>query len=464
MKRQINLAEGKVEGLVMRLAVPMVVAQLVSMLYNIVDRIFVGRIPEIGAVALGGIGIYLPINILFMAVSLLFGGGGAPQASIALGSGNREKAEEYVGGCVLPLAALGIFFGVCLYSFGGGILPVFGATPANLAYALEYVRIICIGIPFSMLITGMNIFINAQGKTLTGMVSVLIGAAINLVLDAVFILALDMGVSGAAWATVIGQVVSAAWVIGFLCLPCSAIRIQKKKLLPKIRLLGNIMSLGVSNFITTGAESLINILLNASLRKYGAAALNGYGVDGATLAISVGTIVTATSSFIRQPINGFCQGVQPVISYNYGAGKQERVRSAIRFSILVTTLYAAAFWLFMMAMPEMFAGMFTDSGDVAAVSGNLIRVYVFGMIFSGVQSTLIQAFVGRGMKKYSLFVSLFSKGLYVPLLLIFPIMVQPSFSLLAVYAAQMVTDVAGVLFIVWLYQRSNKQIRQKPEV
>lgn len=457
MKKQVNLAEGNVEKLVMHMAVPMVVAQLVSMLYNIVDRIFVGRIPEIGAVALGGIGIYLPINILFMAVSLLFGGGGAPQASIALGSGNREKAEKYLGGCVMPLTVLGVLFGICLYYFGDRILPVFGATSANIAYALEYVRIICIGIPFSMLITGMNIFINAQGKTLIGMVSVVIGAAVNLVLDAVFILGLDMGVSGAAWATVIGQVVSAVWVIGFLCFPCSAIRIRKKNLFPEIKLLGNIMSLGVSNFITTGAESLINILLNSSLRKYGAEALTGYGVDGATLAISVGTIVTATSSFIRQPINGFCQGVQPVISYNYGAGRQERVHRAIRFSILITTIYAAAFWLFMLVSPETFAKMFTDSRDVAAVSGNLIRFYVFGMIFSGVQSTLIQAFVGRGMKKYSLFVSLFSKGLYVPLLLIFPIMVQPSFRLLAVYAAQMVTDIAGVIFIVGLYIKSNKQ-------
>lgn len=460
MKRQINLAEGNVEGLVMRLAVPMVAAQLVSMLYNIVDRIFVGRIPEIGAVALGGIGIYLPINILFMAVSLLFGGGGAPQASIALGSGDKKRAEEYLGGCVLPLAVLGIFFGICLYFFGSIILPVFGATPANLAYALEYVRIVCIGIPFSMMITGMNIFINAQGKTLVGMVSVMIGAAINLVLDAVFILVLNMGVSGAAWATVIGQVISAAWVIGFLCFPCSAIRIRKKNLFPSMQLLGNITSLGISNFITTGAESLINILLNASLRRYGAEALNGYGVDGATLAISVGTIVTATSSFIRQPVNGFCQGVQPVISYNYGAGRQDRVRRAIHFSILVTTLYAAAFWLFMMKAPEMFAGMFTDSADVAAAAGSLIRFYVFGMIFSGVQSTLIQAFVGRGMKKYSLFVSLFSKGLYVPLLLIFPLMVSPAHRLMAVYAAQAVTDLAGVLFIAGLYIRSNRQLQK----
>lgn len=454
--KNIDLSQGNIKKLVLQTAVPMVVAQLVSMLYNIVDRIFVGRIPGIGAVALGGVGIYLPINILFMAVSLLFGGGGAPQAAIALGAGEQKKAEKYLGCCFFPLAASGVVFSLCMFFWGEQILPLFGATDANLPYALQYVRIICIGIPFSMLITGMNIFINTQGKTLIGMISVVIGAVINLALDAVFILGLNMGVAGAAWATVIGQAVSAMWVIGFLVSPRSAIRIRRTNLIPEIPILLSIITLGISNFITTGAESLVNIILNNSLRKYGAAALAGYAIDGATLAISVGTIVTATSSLIRQPINGFCQGLQPVISYNYGAGKHERVREAIRFSIFITTAYAAVLWLFMMAAPGRFSQMFTDSGDVIAASGNLIRVYVFGMIFSGVQSTLIQSFIARGMKKYSLFVSAFSKGLYVPFLLILPVIVKPAYSVLAIYGAQAITDVAGVLFLVMLYRRERK--------
>lgn len=337
----MDLSQGNIRKLVVRTAVPMVVAQLVSMLYNIVDRIFVGRIPEIGAVALGGVGIYLPINIIFMAVSLLFGGGGAPQAAIALGAGDRKKAERYLGCCFLPLLVSGVLFSLCLFFFGEQILPLFGATGTNLPYALPYVRIICLGIPCSMLITGMNIFINTQGKTMVGMISVIIGAVINIVLDAVFILGLNMGVAGAAWATVIGQVVSAVWVIGYLSSSHSLIRIRKSNLIPDRKTLGSIVTLGISNFITTGAESIVNILLNFSLKKYGAAALAGYAVDGATLAISVGTIVTATSSFIRQPINGFCQGLQPVISYNYGAGKKERVHQAVVCSIVITTAYAA---------------------------------------------------------------------------------------------------------------------------
>lgn len=229
--KNIDLSQGNIKKLVLQTAVPMVVAQLVSMLYNIVDRIFVGRIPGIGAVALGGVGIYLPINILFMAVSLLFGGGGAPQAAIALGAGEQKKAEKYLGCFFLPLAASGVVFSLCMFFWGEQILPLFGATDANLPYALQYVRIICIGIPFSMLITGMNIFINTQGKTLIGMISVVIGAVINLALDAVFILGLNMGVAGAAWATVIGQAVSAMWVIGFLVSPRSAIRIRRTNLI-----------------------------------------------------------------------------------------------------------------------------------------------------------------------------------------------------------------------------------------
>ena len=457
--KNMDLSQGNIRKLVVQTAIPMVVAQFVSMLYNIVDRIFVGRIPEIGAVALGGIGIYLPINIIFMAVSLLFGGGGAPQAAIALGAGDRKKAEKYLGCCFLPLIMSGLAFGLCLFLFGKQILPWFGATGANLPYAVQYVKIICLGIPFSMVITGMNIFINTQGKTLVGMISVIIGAVINIVLDAVFILILDMGVAGAAWATVAGQAVSAAWVIGYLISSHSMIRLRKCSLIPDKQTLGSIVTLGISNFITTGAESLVNIILNHSLRKYGAAALTGYAIDGATLAISVGTIVTATSSFIRQPVNGFCQGLQPVISYNYGAGKKERVRQAIKCSILITTAYAAVLWLFLMAVPGSFSRMFTESGEVIAVSRNLIRIYVFGMLFSGVQSTLIQSFIARGMKKQSLLVSAFSKCLYIPFLLILPILVKPVYRLLAIYGAQAITDVIGVLFIVILYRREQKKER-----
>lgn len=460
----LDLAKGNINKLVIQTAVPMVIAQIVSMLYNIVDRIFVGRIPDIGAVALGGIGIYLPINILFMAVSLLFGGGGAPKAAIALGGGNRDKAEKYLGCCVVPLVIAGVIFSICMYFGGNLIMPLFGATDANLSYSIEYVKIICLGIPFSMLTTGLNIFINTQGKTIIGMTSVILGAVINIVLDAVFILGFHMGVAGAALATVIGQVISGIWVVGFLCSKRSAIRIRKRNLIPRLNLLWDIVTLGISNFITTGAESIVNIILNNSLRKYGALALTGFSIDGATLAITVGTIVTATSSFIRQPINGFSQGLQPVISYNFGAGEHKRVKDAIRFSIIVTTAYAAALWLFMMLLPGTFSQMFTNIGEVVDVSKNLIRIYVLGMIFSGVQSTLVQAFIARGMKSHSLMVSLFCKGMYIPLILILPLFVPVKYGVAAIYSAQAVTDVLAVIFSTVLYIRSNKRINGKTGV
>ena len=454
-KMKHNLLEGNVEKLVLKTAVPMVVAQLVNMLYNIVDRIFVGKIPEIGAVALGGIGIYLPINILLMAVSLLFGAGGAPQAAIAMGRGDQNKAEKYLGCCVLPLVVSGIFFSLILFFGGESILPLFGATEANLQYSVAYVNIICVGIPFSMLITGLNTFINTQGKTFIGMVSVIIGAVINIVLDAVFVLVLDMGVAGAAWATVIGQIVSAVWVVGFLVSGHSAIRIRMKNLIPNLKMLGSITSLGISSFITTGAESLVNIVLNYSLKKYGALALTGYVVDGATLAMSAATIITSTSSFIRLPINGFSQGLQPVISYNYGGGRTDRVKRAIRFAIIVTTSYAAVLWGILMITPTTFTQLFTDSAEVVAVSGNLIRVYILGMILSGIQSTMVQAFSARGMRKHSLIISLLCKGLYVPLLLILPMLVPSKYSLMAIYAAQAVTDVVSTVISLGLYKRTE---------
>lgn len=457
-KMGADLARGSVRTLVLRTAIPMVVAQLVSMLYNIVDRIFVGQIPDIGAVALGGIGVYLPINIILMAFSLLFGGGGAPQAAIALGAGDKERAEKYLGNCLIPIAGLGVLLSAALFLFGWQLLPLFGATEANLAYALEYTRILCIGIPFSMLVTGMNIFINSQGKTFIGMASVSIGAVINIALDAVFIFGLNMGVAGAALATVIGQAASAAWVLAFLCSRHSAIRLRPKNLVPQRNVLANTVSLGISNFITTGAESIVNIVMNFSLKNYGPVALSGFAIDGATLAISAATIITTTSSFIRLPINGFSQGLQPVISYNYGAGNMERVKKSIRFSILVTTGYAGILWLLLMAIPQGFAQFFTDDSAIIQVSGSLIRIYVFGMLLSGIQSVLIQSFVARGMKKYSLIVSLTCKGLYIPLLLILPALVPPAYSVMAIYAAQAITDVLSTMFILFLYQKTVKRL------
>ncbi len=450
-----DLSKGNVKALVMRTAVPMVIAQIVSMLYNIVDRIFVGQIPEIGATALGGVGVYLPVNILFMAFSLLIGAGGAPQAAIAMGAGDIRKAEKYLGCCILPLLVSGSLFAAGMFIWGEHIMPLFGATAENLIYAVEYVRIISLGIPFSMLVTGLNMFINTQGKTVLGMVSVLIGALINIILDAFFIVGMDMGVTGAALATVIGQVVSALWVVGYLFSKKSAIRIRKKDLIPNTTMLWNIVTLGAANFITTGAESLINILLNYSLKKYGPQALSGYGMDGATLAISVGTIVTTTSSFIRQPINGFGQGLQPVISYNYGAGFHDRVKEAIRFSIFVTTIYAALLWLFLMASPGSFSRMFTQSKEVVQASEPLIRIYILGMIFSGIQSVLMQSFVSRGLKKQSLLISLACKTLYIPLLLLFPVLVSPKFRMIAIYGAQAITDLASVMLAIILYRRAD---------
>ncbi len=460
-KTSLDLGTGSVTKVLLKTAMPMVVAQVVNMLYNVVDRMFVGKIPDIGAIALGGIGIYLPISIIIMAFSLWIGGGGAPKAAILMGKQDNEEAEKILGCCVLPIVVLGILCVIILRGFGIVILPAFGATATNLPYALEYLNIIVIGIVFNMLTTGLNSFINTQGKTLIGMMSILIGAVVNIILDAVFILGMNMGVAGAAWATVIGQVLSALWVVGFLFSKKSSIRIRKENLIPDMRMLVDIMVLGIASFIMTAVESLVTIILNYVLKKYGAEALSGYLTDGSTLAISVSTIITMASSFILMPINGFTQGLQPVISFNYGAGNEGRVKKAIRVSCVICTAYATVLCGFLLLMPQVFAGMFTVDQDVIYIASRLLRIYVCAMWMLGIQSTIQQSFVARGMAKQSIMIAFARKALYVPLLIVLPMLVAAKSSMTAIYVAEPVSDIFAVAVTVIAYiviakkQRTN---------
>ena len=457
MKNQ-DMTQGSVWKLVVKMAIPMVVAQVVNLLYNIVDRMFVGRIEGVGTVAIGGVGIYMPIGIIIMAFSLWVGTGGAPKAAIELGKGNHDKAEKILGTCVLPLAALGIVLMAVLLLFGRRLLPLFGATEANLPYALDYVNIIAIGVVFNTLTTGLNAFINTQGKTLIGMMSILIGAVVNIVLDAVFIMGLHMGVRGAALATIIGQGISCIWVAGFLLSKKSTIRIKKKNLLPNPRLLGGILALGTATFISTAFESVVTIALNYALKKYGALSLVGYATDGATLAISVSTIITMASSFITLPINGFTQGLQPVISYNYGAGRQDRVKQAIRASCVICTGCAVVFCALIMLVPHLFAGMFSTDPDVIRVVQPLIRIYVSCMALLGIQTTLQQSFVARGMAKLSIGMAITRKALYLPLVLLLPAVAAAANGVTAIYLAEPISDVFATAVTVICYFATRKAL------
>lgn len=453
-----NMTQGSVWKLVIKMALPMVVAQVVNLLYNIVDRMFVGRIQGIGTVALGGVGIYLPIGIIIMAFSLWVGTGGAPKAGIALGRGDRDQAEKYLGTCVLPLAVLGGIITAVLLLFGGQMLPLFGATETNLPYALTYLNIISMGVVFNMIATGLNTFINTQGKTLMGMTSILIGAVVNIVLDAVFILGFHMGVAGAALATVIGQVISCIWVVSFLLSRKSAIRIKRKYIIPDFQRLGEIISLGASAFISTAVESLVNIALNFVLKTYGAIALVGYSTDGATLAISAGTIITTAAALILLPINGFTQGAQPVISYNYGAGRNDRVIQAIRASCTICTVCAAILCILIILVPQFFAGLFSADKDIIAIVRPLLRSHVSAMALLGIQTSLQQSFVARDLPKLSIRLAATRKLLYVPLLFLLPAMAAPADRVAAIYLTEPFSDMFAVSITVMCYFATRKSL------
>lgn len=458
------MTQGSIWKLVIKMAMPMVIAQIVNMLYNIVDRIFVGHIAGVGTIALGGVGIYLPISIIIMAVSLWIGAGGAPKAAIQLGKGNRLEAERIMGCCILPIFLLGIVITILLWIFGSEILPLFGATDANLPFALSYLNTMAFGIVCFMLSMGLNTFINTQGKTLMGMISILSGAIVNIILGAVFIFGLRMGVEGAALATVLSQIVSCIWVIGFLVSKKSIIRIRQKYLIPDLKLLGEITLLGLATFITTAVESIVTIVLNLVLKKYGADALTGYSTDGSTLAISVSTIITMASSFILMPINGFTQGIQPVISYNYGAGRNDRVKRTIAVSCIICTCYAAVICAVLIVAPQLFIRLFTADSEIILLTGSLLRIYISGMVLLGIQSTLQQSFVSRGLAGYSIGIALVRKVLYVPLLFILPVLTNISNSITAIYIAEPVSDAFAALITIVLYFITVKTLSKDQDV
>lgn len=455
-----DMTQGSVWQLVMKTALPMVIAQVVNMLYNIVDRIFIGKIEGVGTVALGGVGIYLPIGIIVMAFALWIGSGGAPKAAIEMGRKDKSAAEKILGNCVLPIVFIGIVITGVLLLFDRQILPLFGATETNLPYALEYTNMIAIGTVFNMLAVGLNTFINTQGKTLMGMMSILIGAVVNLVLDAVFVLGMGMGVKGAAIATVIGQCISCIWVVGFLLSKKSMLRIRRENLIPQPNLLGGIVALGIAAFITTSVESLVTIVLNFVLKKYGAAALTGYPIDGATLAISVSAIITMASSFILMPINGFTQGIQPIISYNYGAGRNDRVKKAALVSCTVCTIYAATICAVLVIAPQLFAGMFTSDIDVINIAMPFLRIYVSAMTLLGIQTTIQQYFAALGMARYSIGIAISRKFLYVPLLLLLPALVSTTNSITAIYIAEPLSDLFAFMVTIILFIMKRKFLAQ----
>ncbi len=445
--KEKRMATEGIGKLMISMAVPSIVAQVINILYSIVDRIYIGHMKGVGMEALTGVGVTFPIITLISAFSAFVGAGGAPLASIWLGKGDRKRAEKILGNGVTMLifftAALMIFF----YAFEKPLLYMFGASDATIGYATSYISIYLAGTIFVELALGLNAFIISQGHSRTAMMAVLIGAVSNIILDPVFIFAFGMGVRGAACATVISQAFSALWTVSFLLGKNSSLSIKAKAMKPDLSVIGSIMALGISPFIMRATESLISIVLNSGLQKY-----------GGDIYVGSLTIMQSVMQMYSAPLGGFTQGVQPVISYNFGAGNFDRVKKLYRSMIASCFLFAAAATVLIMIFPGFFAGMFTNDAELIALVEKVMPIFMCGMLIFGLQQGIQPTFLALGQAKLSLFIATFRKViLLVPLALILPL----KFGVMGIYYAEPVSDITSALTATLLFLLNIKKIVSK---
>ena len=404
-----KLGTEKVGSLLLKLAIPAIIAQVVNLLYNIIDRIYIGRMDD-GEVAIAGVGVTFPIIILVGAFSLLFGMGGAPRCSMKLGIKDKAGAEEVMTASFSMLIVVSILITTLFSIFAEPLLFLFGASELTITYATDYLGIYLWGTLFSLIAVGMNPFINTQGFARTSMATILIGAVINIVLDPIFIFTLDMGVKGAAYATVISQAVSAIWVILFLRLKSDTLKLRSRFLIPKWSVVWSIVSLGIAPFVMQSTESLVLISLNTQLLKY-----------GGDLAVGAMTILTSLLQIATMPLHGISQGLQPIVSYNFGAGNLPRVRHCIRLALLSGGCYIFILCSALMLFPHSFVRIFTTESQLIEMTAMFIPIYFLGVYIYGLQIVCQQVFVSLGQAKISLFIAILRKiVLLVPLIYILP--------------------------------------------
>ena len=445
-KEQRMATEG-IGRLMLSMAIPSVVAQVINILYNIVDRIYIGHIEGVGMEALTGVGVTFPIITLISAFSAFVGAGGAPLASIWLGKGDRKRAEKILGNGVSLLLLFTIFLMLFFYLFQTPLLYLFGASDATIGYASAYINIYLLGTIFVELALGLNTFIISQGQSKVAMAAVLIGAVANITLDPVFIFGLEMGVRGAAYATVISQALSALWTVGFLVGPKSSLTIRLWALKPELRTIGSVMALGVSPFIMRATESLISIVLNNGLQRY-----------GGDIYVGSLTIMQSVMQMYSAPLGGFTQGVQPIISYNFGAGNFDRVKKLYRWMIGISFGAAAGATLLTMIFPGFFAGMFTNDENLVALVQQVMPLFVCGMLVFGLQQGIQPTFLALGQAKISLFIAIFRKViLLIPLALILPL----KFGVMGIYYAEPISDVTSATVATILFLANIKKIVSK---
>ena len=436
--------------LLFKLAVPSVVAQIINMLYNIVDRIYIGHMAEGGSLALTGLGVCMPIIMVVSAFAALVSMGGAPRASIAMGRGDNSAAEYILGNCFVLQIIISAILTSVLLIWDRDLLLAFGASPDTIEFAVGYMDIYATGTIFVQLTLGMNAFITAQGFSKTSMYTVLIGAVSNIILDPVFIFGFDMGVRGAALATVISQCISCVWVLFFLSSEKTILKLKKENMHLKAKVILPCLALGLAAFIMQSSESIISVSFNTSLLKY-----------GGDIAVGAMTILSSINMFAMLPLQGLGQGAQPIVSYNYGAKDAKRVRGAFRLLLKSSLIYATALWLIIMLLPQVFTSLFTTNAELAAFTQSAMRRYFAVMFMFGIQIACQMTFTAIGSAKSSIAVAVVRKFvLLLPLIYLMPALF-PADKAMAVYLAEPAADFIAVTFTAILFSIQFKRAMDK---
>lgn len=428
-----QMATAPVWSLIIKLSIPAILAQIVNLLYNLVDRIYIGHMDEVGTMAITGVGLCFPVLSLISAFTMLVAQGGAPRAAIEMGKGDIKKAEKILGNCFSLLIVLSVILTTVFLTFGERFLMLFGASESTIIYALPYLKIYVAGSIFVMISLGLNMFITTQGFTKISMATVLIGAISNIILDPVLIFGFDMGVEGAAFATIISQAVSAVWVLLFLTGQKTKLKIKRENLLVNGKILAPVLALGISPFVMNATEAVINVAFNSSLQKY-----------GGDIAVGAMTICTTVLQLAWVPAQGIGQGAQPIISYNYGAKNGDRVKQAFKAFLIMCFTYVFVFGMSIELFPQFFISLFNDNAELVETTTWAIRLYCSAMVFFGIQMAIQQTFIALGKAKASLFIACLRKViLLVPLIYILPNFFENK--VFAVFLAEPVSDAISIM-------------------
>jgi len=447
------LATEPIGKLLFRLSIPTVVAQLINMLYNIVDRIYIGHMPGDGSLALTGVGVCMPLIMLVAAFAALVSSGGAPRASIFMGEKDQNSAEKTLGNCFSLQIVVSVILTAVLLIWNKDLLLAFGASENTIGYATDYMSIYAIGTLFVQMTLGMNTFITAQGFTTVSMVSVIIGAVCNIVLDPIFIFGFQMGVKGAALATIISQMLSCVWIISFLCGKKTLLKLKKENLKLRADIILPCIALGTAAFVMQSSESVISVCFNSSLLKY-----------GGDIAVGAMTIMTSVMQFAMLPLQGIAQGAQPITSYNFGAKRADRVKKTFRLLLITCLTYSIALWAAVMIAPQVFVKIFTSDTSLAQFAAPMLRIYLGGLGLFGIQIACQMTFTSLGKAANSIVVAVVRKFvLLLPLIYIMPSILADKTQ--AVYMAEPVADIIAVTFTAILFTfQFKKALKEITEV